>query len=104
MIKAFYGLEGNRYQYLSVKGHADYQQHGRDLVCASVSSIMFGFMNAIDETGEDVEISDLGNQIIISSRSESEVIQNYFSIVTTKLKTIESSFGEYLKVERKNNI
>lgn len=104
MIKAFYGLEGNRFNYLSVKGHANADVYGKDLICASVSSIMFGFMNALDETGEDVEIKDLGNQIIISSNSESEVVQNYFNLVLTQLKTIEESYSEFIKVERKNNI
>ncbi|WP_044640548.1 ribosomal-processing cysteine protease Prp [Risungbinella massiliensis] len=34
---------------VTVKGHANYGEHGRDLVCAAVSGITIGMANAIEQ-------------------------------------------------------
>ena len=101
MIKAIYEAKDNQYLSLEVSGHAEYDESGKDLVCASVSSIMFGFMNAIDELHEDVEIKQLTNKITIINHSSSDIIQDYLQLVMMQLKTIEESYGNFIKVERK---
>ena len=45
MILVKYGFEEGHYSYLNVKGHAMSDDFGKDLICAGVSSIMFGLMN-----------------------------------------------------------
>ena len=101
MIKAIYEVKDNRYLSLEVSGHAEYDESGKDLICASVSSIVFGFMNAIDALNENVEIKQLTNKITIKNHSDSNIIQDYFELVMMQLKTIEESYGDFIKVERK---
>ena len=100
MIKAVYSLNDDHYTYLSVKGHAESDDYGKDLICASVSSILFGLMNALNEK-KDVEIKELTNHIEIINNSKNELIDNYLELVLIQLKTIEESYGEFIKVERK---
>ena len=102
MIKAVYEVNDfDQYVSLKVKGHALADEYGKDLICASVSSIMFGFMNALDALNEEVEIKQLTNEIEVVNHSNSEIIQNYFQLVIMQLKTIEESYGDFIKVERK---
>ena len=101
MIKVKYQIQDKRYRSLEVSGHADSDEHGKDLVCASVSSIIFGLANALDELDEDVEIKKLKNSFIITNNSNSDVVENYLELVITQLKTIEFPNKEYIKVERK---
>ena len=101
MIKAVYEVKNDLYTKLSVSGHAEYDESGKDLVCASVSSIMFGFMNALDMLDEDVTIKQLTNKITITNNSNSEMVQDYFELVMVQLKTIEESYRDFIKVERK---
>lgn len=101
MIKVTYSMEDDHYTYLSVKGHANSDEHGKDLICASVTSIMWGLMNALDNTKQDVEITEQNNHIEIINKSKSETIDNYFELTMFQLKTIEESFGKFIKVERK---
>ena len=101
MIKVSYEVKDDLYVSLNVSGHANYDDIGKDLICASVSSIVFGFMNALDNLHEDVEIKQLTNSITITNHSNSEVIQNYFELVMIQLKTIEESYGDFIQVERK---
>jgi uncharacterized protein YsxB (DUF464 family) len=102
MIKAVYEVnDKDQYISLTVKGHALQNEYGKDLICASVSSIMFGFMNALDALDEEVEIKQLTNKIEVVNKSDSRVIQDYFELVIMQLKTIEESYGDFIKVERK---
>ena len=101
MIKVIYEVKDNEYLDLEVSGHAEYDESGKDLICASVSSIIFGFMNALDALNEDIEIKQLTNKIKITNHSSSTIVQNYFELVMMQLKTIEESYGDFIKVERK---
>ena len=101
MIKVVYEAKDNQYLSLEVSGHAEYDEKGKDLICASVSSIVFGLMNAIDALKEDVEIKQLTNKITIINHSDSNIIQDYLELTMMQLKTIEESYGDFIKVERK---
>ena len=101
MIKVLYEVREERYVSLDVSGHAEYGKYGKDLICASVSSILFGFMNALDELQENVEIRQSENRITVEDHSSSSTVQNYFELVIMQLKTIEESYGNFIKVERK---
>lgn len=64
MILVKYSLENGYYTHMVVTGHAEYAEYGNDLICASVSSIMFGLMNCLDEY-QDVTINVGENKIEI---------------------------------------
>ncbi len=100
MIKVTYKLNNGCYTYLDVKGHALYSDPGKDLVCASVSSIVFGLLNCLDEY-QDIDISVLDSHIEINNNSKLDEVNNFFKLTLIQLKTIEESYGEYIKVERK---
>ena len=101
MISAVYEVKHGNYVSLSVTGHAEYGEYGKDLVCASVSSIMFGFMNALDALNTKIDIEQLENEIVINNHSNLTVVDDYFELVIMQLKTIEESYGDFIKVERK---
>ncbi|MBR2788421.1 MAG: ribosomal-processing cysteine protease Prp [Erysipelotrichaceae bacterium] len=101
MIKAVYEVDRGTYLSLRVSGHAEFGEYGKDLVCASVSSIMFGFMNALDALDEKIDIEQLENDIVITNHTNLQVVDDYFELVIMQLKTIEESYGDFIKVERK---
>ncbi len=101
MIKVAVELDQGRITYLKVKGHAEYDEYGKDLVCAGVSSIMFGLMNAIDMTKEDAVIKDDGNQIEIINNADDLKIDAYLELAVIQLKTIEESYSQYLMIDER---
>ena len=102
MIKVKYEVKDDRYTYICVKGHANFDEYGKDLICASVSSIMFGLMNACDELKDSqVVIKEEENLIEIVNNSDNQKLQNYFELVIYQLKTIEESYSNFIKLERK---
>ena len=45
-------------QSFTMSGHADFANHGQDIVCAGVSAVSFGSINAVHElTGITPELS-----------------------------------------------
>ena len=58
-------IENNK---IEIKGHANYDDYGKDIVCASVSSIVITTINAIIEFDpESIYYEYLNNRIFIYS-------------------------------------
>ena len=55
MIKVMVCTKDNYIISINVTGHDNYDEHGNDLVCASVSSIMFGLCNAVVTGGINLQ-------------------------------------------------
>lgn len=89
--------------YLSVKGHANYEDEGKDIVCASISAVTVGGINALNqpkcfalkvEKG-DVEIK----QINEATKHDYDVLET----ILIQLKSIQESYSKYVKVIEKGN-
>ena len=98
MIKVMVCTKDNYIISINVTGHANYDEHGNDLVCSSVSSIMFGLCNAVDMLHHD-EPKVASNNITISINSPDEISQTIMQTGLIQLQTIEQSFSQNIKVE-----
>ena len=59
--------QSGRIHSFEMTGHADFAEHGKDLVCAGASAVSFGAVNAIIAlTGETPEIQQGGRWIFES--------------------------------------
>lgn len=101
MIHVYYGFRDNHYNYLLVKGHAMSDDYGRDLICAGVSSIIFGLMNAIDMVDKQANINVEDNQIEIELSEINDKTDNYLELAILQLKTIEESYSQYIKIDER---
>ncbi|HLR64459.1 MAG TPA: ribosomal-processing cysteine protease Prp, partial [Pseudogracilibacillus sp.] len=61
MIKVMTTKQDNEYIAIEVSGHAESGPYGFDLVCAGVSAITFGAVNALFEVGEYTPIVEQGD-------------------------------------------
>lgn len=87
---------------LTSKGHAGYDDIGKDLVCAGISSILFGALNGLDEMfAADVKLDVNQNRIQIDVCNDSEDLQNTLQFLVIQLKTVEQRFPEFVKIVQK---
>lgn len=56
MIKVEVEYKGKGFHSLLIKGHANTGDYGKDLVCAGVSAVSIGAMNALADPEEDFEM------------------------------------------------
>ena len=101
MIKVSYQSDENKYSYLKVTGHAEFADEGQDLICAAVSSIFYGLMNALDEMPNDAEVHDNPDDIEIRILSDDQTVQDYINLVLIQLKTIEYSYGDFISIKER---
>lgn len=106
MIKVKLQMPYGKFESLRVKGHAEFGPNGHDLVCAGVSAIMTGGINAL-KNSNIFEIFQDNGIAVIKLKKKCE-ITNYDAVVIntilTQLETIETSYPDHISlnyIERK---
>jgi uncharacterized protein YsxB (DUF464 family) len=98
--------EDGRIRAFTLLGHADYSEPGQDIVCAGVSAVSFGTVNAIEsllklELVCDTDEKDGLFKAVIPSLSDpatDEKLQLLLDSMVVMLQSIEESYGEYMIV------
>ncbi|TGY65843.1 ribosomal-processing cysteine protease Prp [Dubosiella muris] len=102
MVKIRISTHHKDIQNIDIKGHAMAGEYGQDVVCAGISSIVFGAMNALDTLFPefcDFTVDD--DRIGIYVKRSSDSLQLVLRAVVLQLKTIEESYSDKLKFTRK---
>ncbi|ETP68917.1 hypothetical protein G159_10175 [Planococcus glaciei CHR43] len=88
-----------------MSGHADFAEHGQDLVCAGASAVSFGAVNAILElTKIEPQIQQESSgylKVVFPDRLDEkteEQVQLLVRAMIVSLKTIEQDYGQYIKI------
>lgn len=84
---------------LNVHGHAGQAPHGEDLVCAGVSCIMIGALNAIDQlANETCVLSMKEGHVNIREIEADERTQLLLASTLISLQTMEETYSNYIKI------
>ena len=82
----------------AIKDHANFDQHGYDIVCAAVSILSYTAVNTLDYCEIDFDFFDDENEMKVSlknSNEKSEIILNDFEI---GIKTLLTNYNEYVNL------
>ena len=86
---------------ITVTGHANYDEYGKDIVCASVSTLFLSLIDSIANLTEaecDVEIDSGYGKIEFSKHTEqSKLLVDSFMI---GVDIVREEFPEYVSLER----
>lgn len=87
---------------ITVSGHSGYEERGKDIVCASVSSIVITTINGIIEIDNDaIDYSDLDNKIIIRIIKDDEIVNKLIKNMILLLESLEKDYKDYIKIIRR---
>ena len=83
---------------LEIKGHANSDDHGKDLVCAGVSSIITGGFNALvkDEI-EEITLEEGYAKVVV--KSDANYSRIVLDVMLTQLLTIEESYPQNINIK-----
>ena len=101
MIKINCIRHDNKIVELSVKGHANSDEYGKDLVCAGVTSIVVGALNALDESNFLIKVNE-GNVLVKATKDISSKDEIVLETVLTQLKAVEKGQSRYIKISERN--
>jgi hypothetical protein len=96
MIKVYTFYDKDTLKGFKIIGHADYGEHGKDIVCAAVSMLAYTTVNSLDRYNYEVDFSDDGEtmELLVKNPSnDSEVILNTFS---TGIRTLTQSYSDFV--------
>ncbi|PLR93727.1 ribosomal-processing cysteine protease Prp [Bacillus sp. T33-2] len=95
-------------QSFAISGHAFFDERGKDIVCAGVSAVSVGAINAVHElTGIAPDIEHDENGFLRCTVPEDlpkevhEKIQLLFEGMLVALQTIEEQYGTHIKITYK---
>ena len=87
---------------ITISGHANYDEKGKDIVCASVSSIVITTINAIIEIdNEAIDYSDNGNKIQIKVLKQDEVTLKLINNMILLLEELQNDYSDNIKIIRR---
>ena len=102
MIKIKIDYDDNFIKSFSIKGHANYDDYGKDIVCASVSSIVITTINAIIEFDpESIYYEDLNNRILIEKLKDDDITNKLINNMIELLEELEKSYKDNIKIIRR---
>ena len=99
MIKARYTAEGNTHT-LSVRGHANYDEYGKDIVCAGVSALVQALMGWIENKPyitADCTRSD-GGEITIECQGDDDVA-SVFYMTAIGVEQIATNYPQHVQID-----
>ena len=103
MIKVEVVRKNQLIQEITISGHADSGPKGYDLVCAAVSSIATGALNALNQlASKDVqlELTDNPDAMIkikvLQNKDDSQLLLNMLLI---QLRTVEEDQQKYIHIK-----
>ena len=98
MIKVNVLIKDNLIKEIRIKGHADYETYGKDIVCASVSTLATTTINdilAIDDKAIKFDAKE-GNITIINN--DSELADKLLNVLLNSLKELASDYPKNIKI------
>lgn len=97
MIKVVYNKD---FKNLKITGHAGYADKGKDIVCASASSIILSSINLAIEFNSEVKYTDDLNKIEIINNTNDENVQKVFSNMILSLEELERQYPDNIKISK----
>ncbi|UOQ47305.1 ribosomal-processing cysteine protease Prp [Gracilibacillus caseinilyticus] len=110
MIKVTIVREHTHIKSFCLTGHADSGPEGHDLVCAAVSGISFGAVNAVFALCEiELNIDQAGDEggylevtvPAINDPALLEKVSLLFEGMVVSLRTVERDYGQYISISEK---
>ena len=100
MIQVAIIRKQQRYQMMKVTGQANSAPYGEDLVCAAVSAVITGGINALDlKTVKVKNTEGLSDLQILDLKHESN--QSVYRVMHIQLQTIANDYPKFIRINLK---
>ncbi len=84
-----------------IRGHADFAEHGSDIVCSAVTILAYACVNTLDKYATEVEFVDDGDLLRLFSPDKNDEIDVVFDYFATGVETLLGNYSDYVKLNYK---
>lgn len=92
--------EGRTVGY-EIRGHADFAEHGSDIVCSAVTILAYTCINTLDKYVTDVDFLDDGDILKLKTFEKSKEVDVVFDFFETGIQTLLGNYSDYVKLNYK---
>ena len=93
----------NEHDYIDsveIIGHANYNDYGKDIVCASVSSIAITTVNSLIKLGKDIDYEEKEGYLNITINSHDEVTDKLIDNMIDLFSELEKQYEKNIMIGR----
>lgn len=84
---------------IEIDGHSNFSNYGNDVVCAGISAIVFGSLNALSYYNLNDSRIIISESFIKINLVDDLKIQTVAQTLLIQLQTVEQSYPDYIKIE-----
>lgn len=102
MIKVNVKYNNNKVYELVIKGHAGYDVHGKDIVCAAVSSMAITTVNNIISLDDSVDYEENSGLLIIRVKNDTEINNKLLDNLVRMLTELENQYPKNIEIRNED--
>ena len=99
MIRVNCAVKDGHIVHLKAKGHSESAARGEDLICAGVSTVVFGLCNALDEIAGIDTIRVDQNLIAVDILKPDQTTDTIMRTGLIQLMTVEEQYSQFMKIQ-----
>lgn len=103
MIKVKLTKDNNKYREIIIKGHALYDDFGKDIICAAVSSTAITSINACLSIDSNSLVYDDYDGLTIEVIKEDIVTTKIINNMISSLYELEDAYPKNIQIKEENN-
>ena len=102
MIKVKVIKDSDMIKSVSILGHAMYADFGKDIVCASVSTMAITTVNGINVLDESIEFEENSGSLIIRVIKETDINQKLLNNMIDELSELVSQYPKNIEIRNED--
>ena len=102
MIKVNVKYNNNKVYELVIKGHAGYDVHGKDIVCAAVSSMAITTINNIIALDDSIDYEENSGLLIIRVKRDTEVNNKLLDNLVRMLTELKVQYQKNIEIRNED--
>lgn len=100
MIKININKKNNEISSINILGHSGYDEFGKDIVCASVSSIVTTTVNAIIRLDNNIKYESSSGNVLIEIVNHSNITDVLINNMIDLLEKLEKQYNKNIKINK----
>ena len=101
MIRINVIYKKNEISKITFKGHANFEEYGKDIVCAAVSATYLCTINAIYSLNDNsIKVEDINDTKIITIINNDKTTITLTQNMLNCLTSLEKQYPKYLKIDK----
>jgi uncharacterized protein YsxB (DUF464 family) len=102
MIKVNVKRNDNKVYELVIRGHAGYDVHGKDIVCAAVSSMAITTINNIIALDDSIDYEENSGLLIIRVKRDTEVNNKLLDNLARMLTELKEQYPKNIEIRNED--